>query len=163
MKNKFGYPYYHIRRSDLQKMLLDRAIELGAVIHPGSTVADYKHENGKEVVRLKDGSTKFADLVVGADGIRGPLNSFVLGQPVTNIATDDSAYRALLTAEQMSDPDLADLNFEGFASIWLGPERYVVGYYVRNSQYYDVVILVPDADGESAESWKLPGDMTKLR
>jgi salicylate hydroxylase len=163
MATGFGYPYYHIHRVDLQSMLLDRALELGAVIRPGSTIVDYHNENGREVLTLKDGTKAIADLVVGADGIRGILNSFVLGAPVRSIATGDSAYRALLTAEQMSDPIFASLDLKNFASTWLGPERHVVGYYVRGGQYYNVVILVPDETDQEAESWKLPGNMEKLR
>jgi salicylate hydroxylase len=112
MEKTFGYPYYHIHRADLQKMLYEKCVELGVIASPGRTVWEYRFEDGKNRIFFEGGDSAEADLVIGADGVRGVMSRYVLGKPVTNHTTGDSAYRALLTAEQMSDPDLQSLGVE---------------------------------------------------
>jgi salicylate hydroxylase len=113
MEKTFGYPYYPIHRADLQKMLYEKCVELGAIVSPGRTGWEYRFEDGKNRIFFEGGDSAEADLVIGADGVRGVMSQYVLGKPVTNLTTGDSAYRALLTAEQMSDPDLQSLGLKG--------------------------------------------------
>jgi salicylate hydroxylase len=152
MEKTFGYPYYHIHRADLQKMLYEKGVELGIIVSPGRTVWEYRFEDGKNRVFFEGGDSAEADLVIGADGVRGVMSRYVLGKPVTNLTTGDSAYRALLTAEQMSGPDLQSLGLKGRGTTWMGPEHHIVGYYVCGGSMYNLVILVPDEDG--VESWR---------
>lgn len=165
MKNSYGSEYFHIHRNDLHRMLLGRARELGVTVFIGKTVVSYEYlQSGskRDQVTLKDGSKHVADLIIAADGIRSTLSSYVVGEPVQSSPTGDSAYRALLTKEQMAHPELADLELSTYATSWIGPNRHIVGYYVSGGDYYNLVVIVPDEQA-GEESWKLRGDMGKLR
>ena len=163
MENLFGVPYYHVHRPDLIQMLHDRALELGVVVKSHCSVIGYTHDaaTSLEQVQTQNGELYTADLLVAADGIRSIFNGIVLGSPVPSVPTGDSAYRGLLTAEQMSDRAFADLDVRPNSTSWFGPNSHVVMYFVRSAELYNVVIIVPDEEGE--ESWKVKGDMEKLR
>ena len=168
MRNVFGVDYFHVHRADLHRMLLDRARELGVQIETGRTVELYQHAPMSglkpEKIVCKDGTVFYGDVVVAADGAKSTLCQHVLGQRVPASPTGDSAYRALLSREQIMDPIFEDLELHKGSVVWLGPGRHVVGYPVRGGSSYNLVILVPtDLDSAGEESWKLKGDMVKLR
>lgn len=160
MQKVYGYPWYHLHRADLHKMMLDRAVELGVIVRANSRVVEYRHvSDGEEEVVLENGEVLSAELIIGADGNKTVMGTYVLGGPVKSVETGDSAYRALLPAEEVED--ILTPDFQAHGTTWIGPEKHVIGYYVRDGQAYNMVILVPDEPGE--ESWKLPGDMEKMR
>ena len=166
IEKMYGVPYYQIHRADLHAMLLARAKELGANVHTHSVVEKYEcgTKERRDSVTTTDGRRFEADLIVAADGCKSILANIVLGEKRPATPTGDSAYRALLTREQISDPDLADLQLEQGSVVWMGPDSHVVGYLVRGGENYNLVIIVPDSEEETKEeSWKLPGDMQRLR
>ncbi|KAH8899860.1 FAD/NAD(P)-binding domain-containing protein [Thozetella sp. PMI_491] len=163
----FGFPYYYIHRVDLQHSLIKKAIELGAEIINSSEVVHYSHkkdtlEKYLEVVTCADGRSFEADLIVAADGARSRLVEFVAGGKVPATPTGESAYRATMMREQLSDPEFQSLGFDNGAVIWLGPYQHVVGYYAQGTSTYNWVIQVQD-DEAHEEAWKLKGDPAKLR
>lgn len=167
MEREFGHKYLYIHRVDLQGMLVERARQLGVQIIVNCEVVDYFHEdfpndNCQETVVTSDGRTFRGDVIIAADGIKSRLCKFVIGKEVRPVPTGDSAYRALLTREQLSDPEFDSLRFQDGSVVWLGPGSHVVGYFVRGGEAYNMVILVPD-DEITEESWKLKGDPNKLR
>jgi salicylate hydroxylase len=169
MERTFGERYYHIHRADLHCMLAERAKELGVVVKVSKRVLGYKFDERnregddvrKKEVLIMEGDEVRCDLVVAADGNRSTLNEFVNGEKVKSIPTGDSAYRALLTAEQVADPAFDEWELGKGGISWIGPGRHIVGYYVRKRQFYNLVVLVPDEEGE--ESWKMPGNVESLR
>jgi len=166
MEKRYGVLYYQIHRADLHAMLLARAKELGAQIHTRSVVEVYEcgTKEHRDAVTTADGRRFEADLIVAADGCKSLLANIVLGEKRPATPTGDSAYRALLTREQISDPDFADLELDKGSCVWMGPDSHVVGYLVRGGKNYNLVIIVPDSEAEiKEESWKLPGDMQRLR
>lgn len=80
-------------------------------------------------VTIQTGETIYADLIVGADGVKSTVRETVVGRPVKPTPTGDAAYRALIPTEKMiSDPDLKVLiDYPEFIT-WMGPERHFVGY-----------------------------------
>ncbi|KAH8691278.1 monooxygenase [Talaromyces proteolyticus] len=154
MEQEFGYQYYLIHRKDLHRILLEKAVELGAVVKTAISV--------QQRVILRDGASLAAHLIIAADGIKSVLNRFVTGADLKPQPTGDAAYRALLTREQMQDPELASLRLEQGPTVWLGPKSHVVGYYVDGGRLYNMVILVPQEEADE-ENWKLQGDVNKLR
>ena len=67
-----------IRRRDLQRVLGDRAQELGAKVRLGLTVSDIQDDGEGVDVRFSDGSTGRYDVVVGADGVFSQIRGMVL-------------------------------------------------------------------------------------
>lgn len=164
MTKNYGCPYYHIHRADLHAMLLARAKELGAHIQINSSVKKYECRTGerRDAVITTDGQRFEADLIIAADGAKSGLATYVLGERRPAIPTGDSAYRGLLTREQILHLDLADLELDKGSIIGCGPNSHVVGYLVRGGRSYNLVIIVPDTE-TNEESWKLRGDMQKLK
>ena len=62
-------------RPDLARILADRAAELGARIHYGTTVTSFTQDDDGVDVTLSDGSTGRYDLLIGADGLHSDIRS----------------------------------------------------------------------------------------
>lgn len=164
MQKTYGYEYYQVHRADLHQMLLVRARELGAKIVTNAFAEKYEcvSTDSRDAITTFNGRRFEGDLIVACDGAKSSLSNYVLGERRPAIPTGDSAYRGLLTREQISDPDFAELELDNGSVIWLGPNSHVVGYLVRGGQRYNLVFIVPDTE-TNEESWKLPGDMQRLK
>lgn len=58
-----------IQRTDLQQVLADKAIELGARVRLGTTVVEMNDDGAGVDVTFNDGTTGRYDIVIGADGV----------------------------------------------------------------------------------------------
>ncbi|UJW85686.1 FAD-dependent monooxygenase [Devosia sp. SL43] len=67
-----------IRRRDLQRVLADRAQELGANVRRGLTVSDLTDDGQGVDMRFSDGSTGRYDVVIGADGVFSQIRTMIL-------------------------------------------------------------------------------------
>ncbi|KAL2829629.1 hypothetical protein BJY01DRAFT_240602 [Aspergillus pseudoustus] len=165
MEREYGYKYYHIHRKDLHRMLLETAQRRGAIVKVNCGVVHYttSSEGLPQAVVTQDGFRHSADLIIAADGCRSTLGRFVVGSEIKAEPTGDSAYRALLTRQQVQDAELEIPELASGSVVWLGPGSHVVGYYVDGGRLYNLVIVVPTGDEVNEESWKLPGKMERLR
>ena len=77
----WGAPALSVHRADLAEILLGAAPD-GAVSF-GAAATDVMARADRVEVHLGDGSTRSADLVVGADGVRSRVRSQTLGGPST--------------------------------------------------------------------------------
>ncbi|WP_051813199.1 FAD-dependent oxidoreductase [Streptomyces sp. NRRL S-340] len=64
-----GTPPISILRTAVQDALIDEVSAAGAEVRMGTVVSDYATDGGPVSLRLSDGSTRCADLLVAADGI----------------------------------------------------------------------------------------------
>ena len=122
-----GTFYWDFHRANLQKSLLERAMELGAKIQCDSRVNDVKCEadGSKATVFLVDGREMVTDLVIGADGINSRLREVMIGRKEAPTPTGDLAYRLLLsTKEMLKDPELASLVTDPQVNYWMGPDAH---------------------------------------
>ena len=115
----------------------DRATASGAALSTNSAVSAVTSASasvdGKSKVVLANGDTISADIVVGADGIRSLVRSYVTGQPDRPIPTGDAAYRAVIDTDAMrrtGDRELIDLIDQRETTVWMGPQKHLVGYNV---------------------------------
>ena len=155
MESTYGAPYYTIYRPDLVGILAAQlpadAVRLGAEVTEVHTPPD-----GPPSVRLADGTTETADLVVGADGTHSTVRAATVGAVPARFS-GVSAYRALVPRDALTRPD------DGIVRNWLGPGQHLVAYPVgRGSGYVNLVCIVPDPDW-SEESWTAPGRVEDLR
>jgi salicylate hydroxylase len=155
MESTYGAPYYTIYRPDLVEVLAAQlpadAVRLGAEV---ATV--HAPPDGPPSVRLADGTTVTADLVVGADGTHSVVRAATVGVVPARFS-GVSAYRALVPREALTRPD------DGIVRNWLGPGRHLVAYPVgQGSGYVNLVCIVPDPYW-SEESWTAPGRVEDLR
>lgn len=103
-----------------------------------------------------------ADLVTGADGIRDKAREAILVADSVH-ATDSSncAFQATPPKELMlSDPDVAHLMSDINANCWVGHQRHIMAYPIRNSEMYNLVMSHP---GKAAVGkWNEPGNLDEM-
>ncbi|KAJ5316689.1 hypothetical protein N7508_001197 [Penicillium antarcticum] len=146
-----------IHRADLHNAIIDKALSLPNVeLRENSHVADVSFDPAS--VTLANGTVIKGDIVIGADGIKSTIRAHLLDDSsLKAIPTGDAAYRIMLPREIMEkEPELKSLIDQPEATRWLGPNRHIIAYPVRNHQLYNVVLLHPDVQG-SEESWTTKG------
>lgn len=68
------FPYQlDLKQSEIERLLEDRAVELGAEIVRSATVAGVRQEEDEALVTLADGTAERAAYVVGCDGLRSTV------------------------------------------------------------------------------------------
>ncbi|EXJ78896.1 hypothetical protein A1O3_08396 [Capronia epimyces CBS 606.96] len=159
-----GTFYWDFHRANLHKALLERAVELGAVVKVNARVIDVKvNQHGETAtVSLDTGEEFVTDLVVGADGINTQLREMLLGKADPPALTGDLAYRLLLsTKEMLKDPELAEFVQKPQVNYWLGPDAHAVNYVLRGGELFNMVLLVPDDMPAGAKT--LEGNVEEMR
>ncbi|MEM8740869.1 MAG: FAD-dependent monooxygenase, partial [Pseudomonadota bacterium] len=105
---------------------------------------------------LADATTRSADFLIGADGLRSVIQPHVVAAPPPRF-TGQVAWRATLTAADLP-PDLVAPN----GTIWAGPGRHVVTYFLRGGALVNIV-AVEERTRWQEEGWTTPGDPDALR
>ena len=124
----YGAPYYHIHRADFHKLLYD-LVASHVTILLGSPVIGCDPGPVSPSVTLKSGKVMSADLIVGADGIKGVIQQVVSGKPNPAEPTGDAAYRAIIPASLMvQDPDLREFIEHPQMVGWMAPGRHLMAY-----------------------------------
>lgn len=73
-------PVFNGHRGELHEVVFNYARdELGIPIHLGQFVEQYLEDDGQAGIVLKSGERVYADLVIGADGVRSKARELVLG------------------------------------------------------------------------------------
>jgi salicylate hydroxylase len=164
VKIEHGAPYYHIHRADLVGMIYELGkkyitIKQDKVVKvlPGAPLASRCPS-----VVLESGETIEADMIIGADGVKSIARKCVVDGTDVAIPTGDMAYRATIRSEQMEgNEDLLTLLNHTEVTCWMGPGRHIVGYFVRNKNLYNLVMIRPDMDAE--ESWTASATNEEIR
>lgn len=162
VQEAYGAPYWHYHRADLHGMLLN------ACLDPERPGPEVRFEVNSRVVELDEtdasrptavtahGERFTADVVVGADGIRSTVRDLV-GAPDTLVFSGEMAYRLLIPGKRIADdPATRFLLDRLHSTIWYGPDRHLVHYFIRGGQYLNVVAIVPAGPSIESESWSGP-------
>lgn len=80
LQNALGGEYVYLRRSDLEKILFDRARAAGVDIRFGASLVSLADEGGSVEVKLGAGRTERFGLVIGADGLHSRIRGLVFGE-----------------------------------------------------------------------------------
>ncbi len=163
-QSRYGQPYIHIHRAALQDCLLQAAQEAGASLHLGHKITGYGcAQDGAYLSRATyEGVTSEikGDIVIGADGIK----SKICAQMNPDIApefTGQTAWRGLVPASALPDG-----LFETHSTVWTGPDRHIVVYYVKapdNGQAMLNFVAVKEQESWQSEDWSQSADMDALR
>jgi salicylate hydroxylase len=151
----YGFPYYHVHRADLMQTLVERAradqlIEL----ENSARVTAVSQTDDDVEVRLADRTVR-GSLLIGADGIHSVVRAHLFGEEAPRF-TGNVAWRALVPAERMP-PGLVN----PVASIWMGPGKHFVHYFVRAGALINCVCVV-EKSGWQVESWTQRGEHAEL-
>ncbi|KAK7039982.1 FAD/NAD-binding domain-containing protein [Favolaschia claudopus] len=165
VEEDFGAPYYHVHRADLLGMLHGIAAPYMSV-RMNAKVVSVDPETTQ--VKLENGDTVSADLIIGADGIKSVVREVVVESPSDNpttsapIHTGDSAYRSVIqTAAMLTDPELRGIVERREMSSWMGPGKHIIGYCIRGGTEYNLVLVHPDKT--SKEGYTIEGSVDQMR
>jgi 2-polyprenyl-6-methoxyphenol hydroxylase-like FAD-dependent oxidoreductase len=104
-------------RPDLAQILLDRATQLGARVHFGTTIGALAQNADGVDLTLTDGSTSRVDLLIGADGLNSAVRTMI-GIDVKPEPTGMGIWRAFV-------PRPADVTH---TDLYYGGPMYIAGY-----------------------------------
>lgn len=110
-----------MHRADYQRVLADEARRLGARFRFGADVVKIDSSDERATVTLADGEELTADIVVGADGLRGNARTFVLGYVKEPEGSGDLAYRITIPREKLEhdpDPFIRSIVTDSVSAIW---------------------------------------------
>ncbi|KAF7160509.1 hypothetical protein CNMCM6106_007964 [Aspergillus hiratsukae] len=142
IRAKYDAPFIDLHRVDLQQALYARAKELGVAFHLNERVDSIDFDT--TTVRTLAGNEYTGDLIIVADGLWSRCRECFLGKKDAPLPTGDLAYRIVLTADQISDPELRAWVENPECHFWIGPGAHAVAYSLRNGQMFNIVLLVPD-------------------
>jgi salicylate hydroxylase len=142
IRARYGAPFIDMHRADLQQALVARAKELGVLFFLGERVEDIDFDNA--AVQTATGNSYSGDLIVAADGLWSRCRERFLGRKDEPLPTGDLAYRIVLTAGELQDPELRSWIQNPECHFWIGPGSHVVGYSLKGGEQYNIVLLCPD-------------------
>ncbi len=155
--SQYGAPYWHLHRADLHKVLVLGCQNAGVELVLNAKVTHYDEtiKQNQVGVFLKDGREFFADLLVGADGIRSLIREQMFG-PETPTFMGQVAWRGIIPVSELS------VDIKPDACVWVGPNRHFVTYYLRGGDYVNFVAVEERNDWRS-ESWREEGNIEELK
>lgn len=153
---RWGAPYLHVHRGDLLHVLVEAARAAGVALHTSDAAEAYSNRSDGVRLRMADGRAETADLAIGADGINSAIRA-VLNGPDTPEFSGQAVWRGTVPAEALPDGLV-----EPAATVWAGPGRHLVTYYLRGGALVNYV-AVEERSGWAEERWSVPGDPEALR
>lgn len=142
---RYGAEFFGIHRVNLQRILGDSWGRDG--LHLGARVQDL--EESEEGVRLHFAGRESvtADVVIGADGVRSVVRSWVTGGGPAPMYSGASGFRGLAQVSALSEmPDPMTIQF------WLGPGGYVIHYPI-SSTTINFLAVVPGPTPWPHSTW----------
>lgn len=165
---RYGFPYYHIHRADLLRVLVEAAQRMSNItLHRNSRVHDIAQDGSG--VRLSAADAVWqGDVLVGADGIQSAVRAMLWGDDEPRF-TGNVAWRAMVPADKLPKGLIRPMS-----TAWWGPGKHFVHYYVRRGVRRGVrrevrrgefvnCVCVVEKDGWEVESWTEPGDHGELK
>ncbi len=155
VEQTYGYPYYHVHRVDLMDALVAAArAQANIRLHAQARVDGFSQT--ADIVEVRVGADHYQGaLAVGADGIHSTIRAQLFG-PEAPRFTGNVAWRAVVPAQR-----LAKGLVHPVASVWMGPRKHFVHYYVCGGSLINCVCVIEKA-GWEIESWTQRGNHAEL-
>ena len=161
---KYGFPYYHIHRGDLLRLLASAAEQSGHVaLRADAEVTGFEvmAEGVRATVAGEGGEETSHEgaALIGADGIHSTVRAQLFG-PSSPTFTGNIAWRALVPSVRLPAGLVRPV-----ATVWWGPRRHFVHYYVRGGTLVNCVCVVEVGreSGWEVESWTERGELAELQ
>lgn len=146
-ESRHGAPYLQLHRADFHSIVAERIRELKPdIFHLNAAATGFEERGEGVVLKLADGREVEGDLVVGADGIKSAIRHQIAGEDKP-VYTGDSAWRLTVPTDRLPDNFL-----DGKSSIWVGPAKHAVIYFLRGGKLLNFVGSV-ELDEWIEESW----------
>jgi len=145
---------YNVHRAEFLKLLANTQPE--GSLHLGHRLSAARETDSHARLTFSNGTTFYADIVIGADGIHSALKREI-GLKTYPSSEGIMAYRGLIPIERLSWAK----EVGGRMSMWIGNGRSFLCYPVSSGRLMNMVAFVP-TDLDSEESWTAPGDVKAL-
>lgn len=153
-----GAPYYQLHRADLLDLLVARAREFRPdVIRLNKQATGFVEDENGVTLNFTDGTSARGDILIGADGLKSVIRAQIAGGAAAADYTGDAAWRIVVPVERLPKPFL-----EPVMSVFMGPHRHVVCYYLRRGTLLNFVGIV-ETEEVSEESWTARFPWEKLK
>jgi salicylate hydroxylase len=155
-RERWGAPYLHVHRADLQRELAQAvAARPNVSLRLGTAFESFEPEGDGARVRFAGGEALVADAVIGCDGLRSAVRDALWG-PGQPRYTGMTAWRGWVAAGALPAGLIPPVT-----AIWTGKGRHFVHYYVRGGALVNFVGVV-ERGGWRGESWTERGDPAEL-
>jgi salicylate hydroxylase len=151
-RDRFGAPYYTMHRADLHSALL--SLLPPERVHLGAHCVGVTQSTDTARLKMSDGTTVLAGLVVGADGIRSAVREYLARDHA--VYSGQTIYRGLVAAGRVPH-----LLAEHRVLVWFGPDRHCVCYPVSSGRLVNFAATVAARDW-TEESWTAEGSVDDL-
>jgi salicylate hydroxylase len=153
--SRYGAPHCFFHRADLLNALAS-GID-SAHIHLGHRLTGIEERQAGVTLTFADGTTRHADIVIGADGIHSVVRRMLYGEDHP-VYTGQMVWRALLKGSDVS-PEITEPTGN---NQWLGEGRHLMSYYLRGREVINIVTQ-QDTDQWVEEGWSIAGDPDQMR
>ena len=159
---RYGAPYLHLHRADLQRVLAEAVQARGIPLTLDRRLLDVRQQDNTVQLTFTtvDGASHTADTdaCIGADGLHSRLRELLFGAAAPHF-TGNVAWRATVPVTARALPAAAR---EPVVTVWMGDGGHLVQYLVRGGALVNIVAVFEDARW-SREGWHEPGDAGALR
>ncbi|MGA1799011.1 FAD-dependent monooxygenase [Sphingomonas sp. 4RDLI-65] len=154
-QDRFGAPYLGIHRADLQKVM-------GAAVGVETIALDHRLTRIEEsadgvMLHFTDRDPVFADVVVGADGVRSMVRDHVTGGRQA-VYSGTSAYRGIVPTSRLSAlPDPQAIQF------WIGENAHMLHYAIgpEGGDVNFFAVVEGPTTWPSETSWVVPATLAE--
>jgi salicylate hydroxylase len=152
----YGYPYFHVHRADLMDVLVGHARE-SPNVHLHANARCEAFEQTRDGVTASVGGKLFRGaLLIGADGIHSSVRTQLFGAESPRF-TGNVAWRGMVNVARLPRGLVHPV-----ATIWMGPGKHFVHYYVRSGRLVNCICVI-ERRGREEESWTERGELADLK
>lgn len=156
MRDKYGAAYYLIHRADLHSLLLRAVLANDPnAISPGFRVVELSQSGSSVDIYFENEESASGDLLIGCDGIHSDVRSSLFG-PSEPQYTGQSAWRGMVPAD-----DLPDTVIEPGMTSWIGEDKHIIQYPVRQGKLINYVAIVV-LEEWAEEGWNRPAPIDEV-
>ncbi len=162
VRDRYGFPYYHIHRGDLLRVLAEAAERSPAIeLNTACAVTGFEQDGRVRVAvggagGITGGAVHEGYALIGADGIHSTVRAQLFGEAAPRF-TGNVAWRALVPSERLPAGLVRPMS-----TAWWGPHKHFVHYYLRSGTLVNCVCVV-EKTGWEVESWTERGDFEELK
>jgi 2-polyprenyl-6-methoxyphenol hydroxylase-like FAD-dependent oxidoreductase len=154
MGGRYGSPYMVIHRSDLHGLFLSACRDAGVELLTSQHVVSYENTPHGARVRLSDGGSHEAPLVVAADGLHSVARGQLVGDAPVNSAY--VAYRGAVPIEKVRENNVAETD----VVVYIGPRCHFVQYPLRGGEMFNQVAVFESPRARAGEAdWGAPDEL----
>ncbi|WP_320774572.1 FAD-dependent oxidoreductase [Streptomyces sp. CRN 30] len=154
LERQYGFPYMVIHRSDLHGIFLRACRAAGVELVNDQAVTGYEQTDGGARVRLADGRTEEAPLVIAADGLHSVARRDLIGDDV--VSSEYVAYRAAVPIDAVRGHGVAEKD----VTVYVGPRCHFVQYALRGGDMFNQVAVFRSPKASAGrDDWGTPDEL----